>query len=181
MKPSMLEHALLGLLRQQPQSGYDLRKTFASTPMRHFSDSPGSIYPALRRMQARGWVRASAESGNARQRRIFAVTATGTRVQIQWLRRPITRDDIIWGLDELMLRFAFLDGNVERPEALKFLQSFEQALAPYLDELSDFEKTFDARFRRSTGFHAFRCGVESYRAHLRWLRGVRKEFMEVSS
>jgi DNA-binding PadR family transcriptional regulator len=50
---STLEFALTGLLRQKPQSGYDLRKTFTDTAMRHYSDSPGSIYPAMRRLQAR--------------------------------------------------------------------------------------------------------------------------------
>ncbi len=76
---SSLEYALLGLLRQSPQSGYDLRKTFAATPMRHFSDSPGSIYPALRRMKVRRWLTSSPESGSARKRQEFAVTPAGTR------------------------------------------------------------------------------------------------------
>jgi DNA-binding PadR family transcriptional regulator len=38
---SPLEFALIGLLRHRAQSGYDLRKTFIDTAMRHYSDSPG--------------------------------------------------------------------------------------------------------------------------------------------
>src|SRR5258708_31023457 len=46
---SLLGFAILGMLHARPQSGYDLRKAFVATPMRLFSDSPGAIYPALRR------------------------------------------------------------------------------------------------------------------------------------
>ena len=48
---SQLGYALLGLIHQQPLSGYDVKKIFASTPMAGFSDSPGAIYPALRRLE----------------------------------------------------------------------------------------------------------------------------------
>jgi len=54
---SALAFALLGLIGQEPRSGYDLRKFFSSTPMISFSDSPGAIYPALRRLEQRGLVR----------------------------------------------------------------------------------------------------------------------------
>ena len=57
---SLLGFALLGLIHQQPMSGYDLRKIFASTAMGSFSDSPGAIYPA-RRLEARGLVRGTVE------------------------------------------------------------------------------------------------------------------------
>ena len=48
---SRLEGALLGLLHGEARSGYALRKVFQDTPMLHFSDSPGSIYPALKRLE----------------------------------------------------------------------------------------------------------------------------------
>jgi DNA-binding PadR family transcriptional regulator len=178
---SALEYALLGLLRQNSQSGYDLRKTFATTPMRHFSDSPGSIYPALRRMKARRWVSGSAEDGNARKRQEFAVTAAGTRALIQWLQQPVTREDVIWRLEQLMLRFAFLDGNVERRVAVKFLEEFERELAAYVRELREHEKVFAPDMQSSTGYLAFKSGVDSYQANLIWVRHVLKQFMEVLS
>ena len=49
-----LGYALLGLLQGKPSSGYDLRKIFSSTSMRTYSDSPGSIYPALLRLEKQG-------------------------------------------------------------------------------------------------------------------------------
>jgi len=178
---SALEFALLGLLRQKPHSGYDLRKAFVTTPMRHFSDSPGSIYPALRRMQTRRWVSAMVEKDHARKRQEFTVTSAGTRALVAWLRQPITREDVVWRLDQLMLRFAFLDGNVERSDALVFLEEFEREMTAYVRELREYEKTFDSNLHATTGYLAFKNGVDSYHAQLVWVRHVRKEFTEVVS
>src|SRR5208282_1930426 len=114
---STLEYALAGLLRQKAQSGYDLRKTFTTTGMRHYSDSPGSIYPALKRLDARGWIEAvpeRTEQDDPRKRQLFALTNSGSDALITWLNQPVTRDDVILRVSELMLRFAFMDGNVPR-------------------------------------------------------------------
>src|SRR5262245_42081152 len=103
---SSLEMALLALLKQKARSGYDLRKLFVTTPLRHYSDSPGSIYPALRRLRARKWVKAVAARNNARGREVLHVTNLGRRAILDWLRQPITRNDVVWGFDQLLLRFA---------------------------------------------------------------------------
>ena len=38
---SPLTFAILGLIYQQPRSGYDVGKIFSTTPMGRFSSSPG--------------------------------------------------------------------------------------------------------------------------------------------
>ena len=66
------EHILLGLIRQAPSSGYDLKRIFAVTPMGVYQPSSGALYPALRRLELKGLVQAQAgQDGNsARQRRV---------------------------------------------------------------------------------------------------------------
>ena len=77
-RDSTLAFALLGLIWQEPRSGYDLRKFFSSTPMISFSDSPGAIYPALHRLEQRGLVRGhTAQGAGLRRRRIFELTTRG--------------------------------------------------------------------------------------------------------
>ncbi len=49
-----LRLAILGLVAMHPQSGYDLRKIFETTPMGNFSSSPGAIYPALKSLEKKG-------------------------------------------------------------------------------------------------------------------------------
>ena len=173
---STLEYALLGLLRQSPQSGYDLRKTFANSPMRHFSDSPGSIYPALRRLESRGWVAPKAEAGhNARKRQVYRATSAGKTALLNWLSAPVGREDVIHKLDELMLRFAFLGENVKQAATLEFTAQMQTALESYTRELHDHYKNFGPAIGSITGRLAFESGIHSYEAMLVWLRKARKE------
>ena len=84
-RDSTLAFALLGLIWQEPRSGYDLRKFFSSTPMISFSDSPGAIYPALHRLELRGLVRGHVEERSGlRRRRIFQLTARGRAEFKRW-------------------------------------------------------------------------------------------------
>jgi DNA-binding PadR family transcriptional regulator len=173
---STLEFALIGLLRQKPQSGYDLRKTFTDTAMRHYSDSPGSIYPAIRRLSARGWI--EAEPKDRRGREAFHLLPAGVSALMEWLTQDLTREDVVLRVQELMLRFAFMDGNVPRAAAIRFLDQFEQGLSAYVGELR-------ARFEHDsylkpvhTGLLAFQSGIDGMEAQLTWARRARARLAE---
>src|SRR5258706_6961805 len=99
---SLLEHALLGLLQQQPRSGYALRRVFATTPMGTFSDSPGAIYPALRRLERQELVRGRVESSSGlRQKQTFRLRTQGLVALKEWLGRPPTRADVGRRIDDV--------------------------------------------------------------------------------
>jgi DNA-binding PadR family transcriptional regulator len=183
---STLEMALLGLLHQKPQSGYDLRKTFATTAMRHYSDSPGSIYPALRRLEGRGWIEAagqahtrpSEEPVNARGRQDFRISEAGKLILIAWLEAPVTYSDVQMRMSETLLRFAFMDGAVPRSIALRFLDQFARELAVYAGELRvQFEKS-SSRMRINTGLLAFQSGIEGMEAQISWAKKARAQLAE---
>src|SRR5580692_6079702 len=131
---SILEYALTGMLTNKARSGYDLRKTFTTTGMRYYSDSPGSIYPALRRLEKRGWIATVPESSQQdepRRRQLFALTDAGKQALVAWLSQPVTRDDVVLRVSELMLRFAFMDGNVPRALTIQFLTDLEREKAAH--------------------------------------------------
>ena len=170
---SPLEYALVGLLKLKRQSGYDLRKQFSTTPMRHFSDSPGSIYPALRRLQSRKWLSATEET-DGRKRQLFRVTKIGERDFTAWLQQPVTREEVIWRMGEVMLRFAFQGGNVPPSVTRQFLDQLERELGAYVRELREFAQQSGLAKSSSTGALAFASGVEGYEAQLAWTRRARK-------
>jgi DNA-binding PadR family transcriptional regulator len=116
------------LLSRQPQSRYDLRKAFV-TRLRYYSGSPGSIDPALRRLESRGWVAAVVEGADHRSPRPFELTAAGKQELIAWLEQPLTPEDVSLHVAELMLRFSLMDGNVSRSITLSFLSRLGEALA----------------------------------------------------
>jgi DNA-binding PadR family transcriptional regulator len=173
---SLLEGALLGLLHDQPQSGYALRKVFQDTPMLHFSDSPGSIYPALKRLEARGVIRGAVEGASTlRPRQVFSLTGAGTAALRAWLAEPVTRDTVVRGLEGAMLRFAFLDRVLGPAETTRFLDALARELAAHVGMLDAFHRQH-ARVMPLTAALALESGIESYRTHLAWARRAARSF-----
>lgn len=173
---SLLESALLALLHDKPCSGYALRKVFQDTPMFHFSDSPGSIYPALRRMEARGLLRGTVEGARTlRPRQVFRLTREGTAALHAWLTAPVTRDTVVRGLEGAMLRFAFIDRVVGPAATAAFLASLARELAAHLADLEQFHST-QARALPLTGRLALEHGIDAYRTQLAWARRAARRF-----
>jgi DNA-binding PadR family transcriptional regulator len=168
---SALELALLGLVSQAPRSGYDLRRIFAHTPFSHFSDSPGAIYPALRRLARKGWLMADSAQGG-RRRRLFRLTAAGSRAWHARLGREPTRDDVIWRLDELMIRFAFMGEALPPGRAVRFLAAFERHARAHVEELRGYYAQHAANMSE-TGRLAFESGIESYLSRAEWAEHAR--------
>jgi DNA-binding PadR family transcriptional regulator len=164
---STLGFALLGLIWQSPRSGYELRKFFSVTPMMIFSDSPGAIYPALRRLEQRGFIRSHA--AGARRRKIFQLTARGRTEFRRWQTQPVTRQAVVRNCDALMLRFAFMDQSASKRDCLRFLRGFQKELFAYIPNLREYLKANRAHMSQS-GSLALESGIHAYQAHLRWTK-----------
>ncbi len=173
---STLGYALLGLVEQQPRSGYDLRKIFANTPMISFSDSPGSIYPALQRLEKQGLIRSRVEERNGlRRRRLFHLTASGLAELKRWQLQLVTRDDVIHRVDELMLRFAFMDQSLGPHASLRFVTGLEQQLAAYIPSLREHRQKYGGDMPLS-GRLALESGIQGYEGLLAWARSAIKAY-----
>lgn len=176
--PTTLGYALLGLLHQEPRSGYDLRKIFETTPMGHYSGSPGAIYPALRRLKQRSLIQGEVDrSKSLRPREMFQPTTAGTEAFREWLARDVGPEDVIWNVDELMLRFAF-HSFLESAEATRrFLSSFSRETERYVKKLREEIKRIPAS-TPSHGRLALECGLEQYQAYRRWAKKALQQFEE---
>jgi DNA-binding PadR family transcriptional regulator len=167
---SLLGFTLLGLIHQQPMSGYDLRKIFASTAWGTFSDSPGAIYPALRRLETRQLVSSKVqESASLRKRRVFKITPKGLAAFKDWLKQPVTADDVIRRIPDLMVRFAFMDQTLGENRTAKFLGEFAVQIAGYIPSLQQFLESHASEMPLS-GRLALECGIQGYEGQLRWAR-----------
>lgn len=172
---STLSMAVLGLIAQKPHSGYDLRKVFSTTPLGHFSSSPGAIYPALKRIEKSGWVRGSVDNKKTlRPRMVYRITKRGKDVLKRHLLQAVTRDDVIWRMDDLKLRFSFMDNVLGRKKTLQFLkefmievESYHHLLQEYLEEVKGDIPT--------CGRLAMENGIETYKMNAKWIKRAIKE------
>ncbi len=165
-----LGYALLGLLQQKPASGYDLRKIFSSTALMSYSDSPGAIYPALRRLEQQGLISGRVEAGSGmRRRQLFRLTRQGVAELKKWIARPLVRADVVRGLDEVMLRFAFSEQAAGSSAPVRLLQSLETELTSYIPELHEQLSAGKAAMPTS-GRLALESGIRAYECLLQWTK-----------
>jgi DNA-binding PadR family transcriptional regulator len=170
-----LELAVIGLVSQQPRSGYDVRKVFSETALGHFSASPGAIYPALRRLEKAGLLSGKVEKqGTLRPRKLYRLAAGGERALKERLGRPVTREDIVWHMDDLMLRFAFMDPLLGREATLRFLEEMAREIEAYLPELEE-QRAEQEEVGTACSRLAVKQGIETYGATARWARRAIEE------
>ena len=78
--------AILGLLSQEPLSGYALRQRFSVSLANFWRLSFGQIYPLLRELQAEGLVAPVDDDAPApRNRRSFRLTPLGAQALTAWI------------------------------------------------------------------------------------------------
>ena len=75
-----LDLIVLKLLRAGPANGWELTQSIQTVSRGALDVNYGSLYPALRRLEARGWVTAKwGASENNRRARFYQLTASGRR------------------------------------------------------------------------------------------------------
>ena len=75
-----LDLIVLRMLRGQPANGWELAQSIQVVTRGILDINYGSIYPALRRLEARGLVRGRwSTSGNNRRARFYELTAAGRK------------------------------------------------------------------------------------------------------
>src|SRR6476646_12101689 len=134
MHPTAVTWAILGLVAEQPRSGYDLKRSIDRT-IRHFwAASYGQIYPELKRLEEAGWI-SGADGGN-RARRVYRATPAGRAALVDWLHGEETRIEL---RDESLLRLFFAD-TLPPEEGLGLLRARREgyrAMFEYLRSLDD--------------------------------------------
>jgi DNA-binding PadR family transcriptional regulator len=163
------EHILIGLVCLSPASGYDLKRMFAATPMGIYQPSSGSLYPALRRLEAKGLVKALDGTGeSARHRRVYAPTQAGRAAHATWLRTPVEVSTVSRDLGLHLMRFVMMEHAFSREEVLSFLDSLKDALTAFTAGLERYAAT--AQFDERHPGLALDHGLAVHRASLRWTR-----------
>lgn len=136
MEATAVTWAILGLIRQRPMSGYDLKRAVDRT-IRHFwAASYGQIYPELRRLEDAEWIEGADAANGGRSRRLYRLTDAGRGALEDWLHGHETRLEL---RDESLLRLFFADA-LPVEEALGLLAARREGyrmMLTYLRSLDD--------------------------------------------
>lgn len=121
-----LPHVLLGLLHDEPKTGYELARAIDRELGEAWSAGFSQIYPALARLRRNGWVLLrTLGPRRGPPRLLYRVTAAGRRELVRWLAAPPPPER---RHDPLLARIAFLDA-LPPLERRRVLAAVDAALA----------------------------------------------------
>ena len=167
------EHILLGTIDAGPSSGYQLKKHFSASPSSIYQPSPGALYPALRRLEARGLLRAERISNGRRDQRRYHATEAGHHAHLDWLRQPVVPDRVGADLGLYLMRFAQMENRLPPADVLAFLTDLAAALEAFVAGLERFLAS-GALAGRPLPELAVGHGLAVHRASLDWARSALK-------
>jgi DNA-binding PadR family transcriptional regulator len=165
-----LRHGLIGLLvREGPQTGYELTKAFDRSVNFVWNALPGQIYPELARLVASGFIRQT-ETGPRGAKR-YEATPEG----ISELRRWITDVEPSRAVrNETLLRifFAYL---VDPAEVEAFLRREAEVSRAYLAQLEGFAAEAAESPPERASLLTVDAGIRSLKARLAWAENAIEE------
>jgi DNA-binding PadR family transcriptional regulator len=174
------EQVLLGLLVDEPTSGYALKTFLTATPASVYQPSSGALYPALKRLEGYGLLRSRLTvAAGRRKRRVYHATVAGFAAHVAWVRQPVQPGSIAQDLGLHLMRFVFMAGLLPKSEVRVFLDSLADALDALVGELERFSDAVTAGAATGAGdavssVLALDHGIAVHRASLDWARRTRQ-------
>ena len=169
----MLEHILLGLLREQPMTGYELKKTIDSTVGFFYRTSFGSLYPALRRLEEKEYVIVEEVKGDSKNKKMYTLQKDGEVAFVEWLKQPLKSSK-----NEHLLRIFFLDYLDEEKQNF-LLKEYQNKLKSERHKLKEVEKIVIGELEEITNPQDFyyrlsvlQYGVRHFEMELDWLEDI---------
>jgi DNA-binding PadR family transcriptional regulator len=88
MELSPTAYVILGMVRKEPRSGYEIKALVDNSTRFFWAASYGQIYPELKRLAEAGLVVGSDSPTGGRRRTVYEITADGEEELRSWLRQP---------------------------------------------------------------------------------------------
>ncbi len=119
MELSATAHVILGLVRKEPRSGYEIKAVVDKSTRFFWAASYGQIYPELKRLAEAGLVVGIDSPTGGRRRTVYEITADGEAELKAWLRLP----PVTFEMREEGLLKLFFAAALPRTEAVEILRT----------------------------------------------------------
>ncbi len=158
-------HSILGLLTQQPMSGYDIKRVLKSLGWLLGNASFGSLYPALHTLLKDGLVIVEVDSRqNKPSRKIYSITKAGRQTLEEWINQPIGPHTSI---KAFVLRLILAD-NLSQTGLIAQLYQRRAQVATHRTALEQMVRALDGGTSSSQRL-ALGYGLSMATAELAWL------------
>jgi Predicted transcriptional regulators len=170
----MLEYIILGFLMYGERSGYDLKQNMARSTSNFFDASFGSIYPALKKLEGKGFINSMEIVEGGKYKKLYAISEGGKSEFRNWLEQPLEFSRI--KPDHLIKVFfyGFLPKETVRGKLEAFIKEVEQVLNGLKEHEGEVKEKADF-FQFST----LLFGLDYYKFVINWSTGLLKELGEM--
>ncbi|MBN1288829.1 MAG: helix-turn-helix transcriptional regulator, partial [Actinobacteria bacterium] len=162
----MIEMAILGLLKERPMHGYELKKRLSYLLGHFWTVSYGSLYPALKRLEkANAIERAYSVKKKTRNRNVYRITEQGTGMFMNMLTDTMT-DKSLADNDKFDIRMAFFQ-YLEPETRIRMLEKRRRHLEDQVAKVKAYRRTSREQDYYRSGL--MRHKAEIARSDIRWL------------
>jgi DNA-binding PadR family transcriptional regulator len=158
-------HFILGLLTQQPMSGYDIQRLLKSLGWLVGNPSSGSLYPALHALLEDGLVTVKVVPRQDKPpRKVYNITEAGTQLLQAWANQPVATSA---SLKAFVMRL-ILTGNFSQTALIAHLEQRRSQVAAHHTDLEQATGTQRERMEARRNL-VLDYGLTLASAELAWL------------
>ena len=162
----MLELAILGLLKERPMHGYELKKRLSYMLGHFWTVSYGSLYPALKRLEkSKAIERAYSVKEKTRNRNVYRITEAGEKKFITLLA-DTSKPSTLVDSEKFDIRMAFFQ-YLEPETRLSLLEERRAVLEEQVAKFKAYRSSNRDQDRYQVGL--LRHKVEQTKSDIRWL------------
>ena len=176
MDLSPTAYVILGMLRHEPRSGYEIKQVVDHSTRFFWAASYGQIYPELRKLAKAGLVEGESQPTGGRRRTVYRLTDAGREELRRWLAEPPETFEL---RDEGLLKLFFADAADpgKAGEILEARKRFHEQKLATLREIEPFAAAAPDPFPHLV----LRYGIEFSEWVVAWCERARAELEEAES
>jgi PadR family transcriptional regulator, regulatory protein AphA len=173
VKVNRSQYAILGLLAEEPSSGYDIRKKIEKGLSHFWNESYGQIYPILKKLASERLASSKRRKQKGRpDRQVYTITAKGRTVLEEWLREPAS---LQVQRNETLLKL-FFSGIASAAQRRRLIEAYREEQSSVIKECSETKGHLEEEYPDHPHLPLWLMTVDhgrsEARARLRWCDSV---------
>jgi DNA-binding PadR family transcriptional regulator len=176
MELSPTAYVILGMLRHEPRTGYEIKKVVDHSTRFFWPASYGQIYPELRKLAKAGLVAGEAKPTGGRRRTVYRLTSAGREELRRWLDQP---PEVFEFRDESVLKL-FFASEATPAKAIEIIDArkrYHEAKIAQLREIEPHAKAGADPYP----YLALRCGIAFSESVIEWCERAQAELQKAES
>ena len=171
MELSPTANVILGLLRTNPKSGYEIKQIVDRSTRFFWAASYGQIYPELKRLAKAGLIEGTSAPQGGRKRTVYKITRHGSAELRGWLRKAPETFEL---RDEGLLKL-FFAGALPPEEAVEIVREMRRHRLGLVEKLREIEPKAQA----AGGYPliVLRGGIESNQWMADWCERIEEQIL----